>query len=60
MVRKHTFIEVLNNPKGRKIIESIEEIDEELSRNPKDKILPPIRKRLVRDLKRKFNYTYRD
>lgn len=59
MVRKHTFIEVLNNPKGRQIVESIEEIDEELSRNPKDKELQRIRIVQIRTLKRKFNYTYR-
>ena len=50
-----TFIDVLNNPEGRRLVESLEYIG-----NTKDNRLKNIRKNLKKELKIKFNYTYRD
>jgi hypothetical protein len=54
--KEMSFIQVLNNPQGKKTVEAIEHIGEK----PKDKILKNIRKNLIKELKEDYGYTYRD
>ena len=48
-----TLIDVLNDPKGRQLIDAIDHIGQ-----PKDQIIKEIKENLIKDLKIKFNYNY--
>lgn len=59
--KEHSYIDILNNPEGRKIIDAIEDLDvnKKYLRDGKTPDHLADYNSYKKELKKKFNYTYR-